>query len=237
MNEKICAYCKNPNNRKRSDFCSDNCRMNFNYKPTTNEFCLECGKLSRKSSNFCSIRCYQQHKKVKIKIENQCNYCKTIFITNRREGSFCSTKCRNAFRYEDNITNNLCVCGEVLVLNKSACENCRIKVDKWRRQNPRPIEQQILNSAKSRAKRKKLPINITIEDIVVPEFCPVLGIKLEKGKNKSQFNSPSLDRIIPELGYVKGNIAIISHKANTIKNNGNLEEIEKVLAYIKSCKT
>lgn len=45
--------------------------------------------------------------------------------------------------------------------------------------------------------------------------------------------SPTLDRIVPEKGYVKGNVAVISHKANRIKNNGSLEELEAVVSYTK----
>ena len=105
---------------------------------------------------------------------------------------------------------------------------------KYKENKPRPLEKQIFNSAKARAKRRKLPIDINLEDIIVPEYCPVLGIKLSRGNGKSQPNSPSLDRIKPELGYVKTNIKIISHKANTIKNNSTIEEIELVLDYMKS---
>lgn len=96
------------------------------------------------------------------------------------------------------------------------------------------MEQQILNSARARAKKKNLPFNINIDDIIIPELCPVLGIKLERGVGKSGPNSPSIDRIIPNLGYVKGNIMIISHKANTIKNNSTIKEIEQVLLYMKT---
>jgi len=54
--------------------------------------------------------------------------------------------------------------------------------------------------------------------VVVPEFCPVLGIKIvpgRQGKGKAtEDNSPSLDKFIPEKGYVPGNIAVISWRAN-----------------------
>ena len=65
----------------------------------------------------------------------------------------------------------------------------------------------------------------------VPEFCPVLGIKLVPYNNGSGFHidSPSLDRIKPELGYIKGNVRVISNRANLLKNNATVEELEKVL--------
>jgi hypothetical protein len=85
----------------------------------------------------------------------------------------------------------------------------------------------ILERAKRRSKKYNLPFNIDISDIIIPEFCPVLEIKLERNYGGSaNDNSPSLDKIIPYLGYVKGNIRVISHKANTMKNNATEEELK-----------
>ncbi len=92
----------------------------------------------------------------------------------------------------------------------------------------------MFTQAKSRAKLKGVPFTITYDDIVIPEFCPVFGIKLEFNKGGPKANSPSLDRIIPELGYVPGNVQVISHRANTIKNDATLEELEQIVAYIRS---
>ena len=84
-------------------------------------------------------------------------------------------------------------------------------------------------SAKTRAQKGNYDFKITPEDIVIPEFCPLLGIKLEKkeyGKGGSfQPASPSLDKIIPELGYVKNNIQVISMKANAMKYNATIDEL------------
>jgi len=88
--------------------------------------------------------------------------------------------------------------------------------------------------AKARAIEKNLPFDIELSDIVIPDFCPVLGISFEvgkKGRGPSD-TSPSLDRIVPEKGYVKGNIEIISFKANRIKSDANVEDLEKVLNYM-----
>lgn len=94
-------------------------------------------------------------------------------------------------------------------------------------------EMMLFNNAKNRAKAKGIPIDITEKDIVFPEYCPVLGIKLEVSNRCARDNSPSIDRTNPSLGYVKGNIAIISHKANTIKSNASVEDVEAVLRYMK----
>lgn len=92
----------------------------------------------------------------------------------------------------------------------------------------------MLIAARSRAKNKSIPFNLDLSDIVIPEFCPVLGMKLEVSKRGQHACSPSLDRIFPEKGYVKGNVVVISHRANMIKNSGTVEEHEKIVEYIKS---
>jgi hypothetical protein len=81
---------------------------------------------------------------------------------------------------------------------------------------------QMLTNAKARAKHFVLPFSITREDIIVPEFCPILGHKLQVRGGRT---APSLDRIVPALGYVPGNIQVISHMANTMKSDATLEEM------------
>ena len=91
------------------------------------------------------------------------------------------------------------------------------------------FRRQLLIQAKARAKKNNLSFDIEIEDIIVPEICPILEIKLERkpyGERGSfRPNSPSLDKIIPELGYIKGNIIVISMKANIMKCNATQEEL------------
>lgn len=67
---------------------------------------------------------------------------------------------------------------------------------------------------------------MTEEDFIIPEKCPVLGLSLKRGDYGAKYNSPSIDRIIPGLGYTKGNVRIISYRANWLKNNATPEEIE-----------
>ena len=78
--------------------------------------------------------------------------------------------------------------------------------------------------AKSRAKIRNRPFNIAPTDIIVPDKCPLLGIDIIRSEGKLTDNSPSLDCFDPEKGYVKGNIWVISQKANSIKRNLSLEE-------------
>jgi len=87
--------------------------------------------------------------------------------------------------------------------------------------------------AKRRAKEKKLPFTITIEDIKVPEYCPVLGLKLIQGDGKVHDASPTLDKIIPSLGYIPENIIVMSKRANTLKSNGTLEEHKQLVKWME----
>jgi hypothetical protein len=84
--------------------------------------------------------------------------------------------------------------------------------------------------AKSRAKRHGLPFNLTEDDIDIPVFCPALGIKLERGEQgRGNFdNSPSLDKIIPAKGYVRGNVVVVSMLANRLKSNATIEQLRNL---------
>jgi hypothetical protein len=93
---------------------------------------------------------------------------------------------------------------------------------RWRAANPLKWMSQV---AKYRAKKAGLPFDEDLSDIVIPEFCPILGLRLSKGTGKACAASPSLDRIVPSLGYVKGNRWVISNRANTMKNDATLDEI------------
>lgn len=85
---------------------------------------------------------------------------------------------------------------------------------------------------KGRAKKHRLPFDLELEDIVIPDKCPVFGVPFVIG-TKSKWN-PSLDRIIPDKGYVKGNITVISVRANSIKNDATPDELRKVADYVDS---
>lgn len=89
-------------------------------------------------------------------------------------------------------------------------------------------EKLMLWRAKSRAIRDSLDFNLSIEDIIIPSTCPLLGVPLFKGEGKLCPNSPTLDKIDPIKGYTKGNVWVISHRANTIKSNCSLEEFESI---------
>jgi len=96
-------------------------------------------------------------------------------------------------------------------------------------------EYYLWKGAKRRAKAKGLDFDIEVSDIIIPQLCPLLNIPIihEVGKGHRNPNSPSLDRIIPSKGYVKNNVRVISNRANLLKNNATVEELEMVLDDLK----
>ena len=87
-------------------------------------------------------------------------------------------------------------------------------------------EKYLYTVTKTRATKRNIPFNLDIEDIVVPKKCPVFNIPLKRGKGAMSNNSPSIDKIIPELGYIKGNVWIISMKANRVKTDLTKNELK-----------
>ena len=99
----------------------------------------------------------------------------------------------------------------------------------WGKNNP---EKSMLIKTKTRAKKNGTEFNIDADDIQIPERCPILNIPIVRefrgGGNKNKgprATSPSIDRLDNTKGYVKGNIQIISHKANVMKNSATPEEL------------
>ena len=148
-------------------------------------------------------------------MEVTCDYCKKPFTYkggmahyNRSESHYCSRSCHKTTH----------------ALSK------RGNVDK---------RYSIWCDVKKRAKQKgKWEFTLSIEDIPeIPEYCPVLGIKIEASKVSGPLDSsPSLDRIDATKGYIPGNVQIISNRANRIKADATAEELEKVYLYVRGTK-
>lgn len=109
-------------------------------------------------------------------------------------------------------------------------ELLRNKQRKFREIEPYPHK--IIRHVKSRCKILNIPFNLTVDDIVMPEFCEITGNKLDY-KNFKNSNFATLDRLIPEKGYVKGNVKIISKKMNILKSNGSIKDFQSIIDYIK----
>lgn len=108
----------------------------------------------------------------------------------------------------------------------------RAYADAKRFKDRHPLQARIqaaIGSARVRARRSGIPFSLTKDNLPsMPKTCPVLGIALTIWGSKTGEDSPSLDRIIPALGYVPGNVRWISTRANTLRSNGTARELALV---------
>lgn len=86
---------------------------------------------------------------------------------------------------------------------------------------------------KSNTKNIGRPWNLEFGDLDFPTHCPILGIEINYFNETISDDSPSFDCVYPELGYVKGNVFIVSQRANRIKNDGSAEEHLAIAKYIQ----
>jgi hypothetical protein len=138
------------------------------------------------------------------------------------------TKSRSEFWTDNKTTDGLhCSC--------KACANAKA-MDYYRNS----WLSYVVRQAKHRAKKSGVPFDISPSDIVIPTHCPILGVRLEIARDISKSlrlkdNSPSLDRKVPEKGYVVGNVFVISMLANRIKTDCTDPTVfDRVAAYIRS---
>jgi len=142
------------------------------------------------------------------------------------------TKRKKREWYEKNKTNPSYRAAVLKASSKYAAKNpSKIKARKQRRSYASYQRSSMLARAKKRAKSKGLEFDLVLADIQIPSHCPVLGIPLSIGKRGDYTNSPSLDRIDNSKGYVKGNVQVISHRANYIKGNATSQELMKVALF------
>ena len=111
-----------------------------------------------------------------------------------------------------------------------AWQDSRLQED-WHEQ----YKERMLVGARKRARRKNIPFSIGREDLPIPRLCPVLGVHLapsEAGAGRND-NAPSVDRIQPDLGYVPGNVVVISWRANRLKWEGSAAEFRKLAEWLE----
>lgn len=90
----------------------------------------------------------------------------------------------------------------------------------------------MLAQAKIRSKQNGIVLDIKESDIVAESICPALNIPIFYDCSRLCDNSPSIDRIDNTHGYIKGNVRVISWRANAIKGDATIEELMKVREYM-----
>lgn len=168
---------------------------------------------------------------------------KTIDLINKKFGRL------KVLKRVENKGNNvqwlcLCECGNDTVvptvrLNNGQCKSCGCLMketvgNRFRKHGQsNTIEYKLLKDAKKRAKQFNREYNIDITDIIIPNLCPILNIPIIISKGKCTENSPSLDRINSKYGYIKGNVRVISLRANRLKQDSTIEELKKIILYME----
>ena len=113
--------------------------------------------------------------------------------------------------------------------NKAYALAHRPEISAW---NKSRVAANMFYHAKRRAQQQDTPFNISLDDIVIPLRCPVFGCIMKPGTHQRHEQSPTLDKVIPKLGYVKGNVRVICHRANWLKGNASLKELKQLVAYV-----
>lgn len=116
-------------------------------------------------------------------------------------------------------------------------EKIKIKNKMWQKENKEKV---LENAKKYKEKRRQEDIcyflyekvqaskkekDISIKDIQeiykIDNLCPILRVPLRRGTRYT----PTVDRIDPTKGYIKGNIQVISWLANRMKSDATKEEL------------
>lgn len=145
-----------------------------------------------------------------------CKICNSEFMPITSANKICSDRCRKVSLKERT----------VIRLEKTKRQRAKI-MKKYRDSNPIRFK---IRAICSKSKYNGIPFDLTEEDIIIPDICPVLGIPLD---GKTRDRGWSVDRIVPEKGYVKSNIRIISMRANRLKSDASLLDVENILKYMK----
>jgi hypothetical protein len=181
-----------------------------------------------------------------------------MFKTRRKQAKFCSKICSNVFNgnlvnqnNKNKKTCNICLIEKTfnkfslyvktdkLSPRKDTCKNCcRAKESREIRERTWEFESKkiMLNNSKMRAKRSNMEFTITENDISIPECCPVLGIPLYRSKRENWNNSPSIDRIDNTKGYIKDNVVVVSRRANILKKDATIDELQKLADFYSKMK-
>ena len=188
-----------------------------------------------------------------------CLECNSLL--GKRQKKFCSCKCMNVYnarefgmkhREENPNRYKICKeCNQSLNLNKfsliekwnpnsdtkNTCKKCSIKIrqtEKLNRDWKVDAAKLLYKNIKSRCKRIGREFSIDLNDILIPEKCPVFGFDLKREDRQTWMFAPSVDRIDSSKGYIKGNVTVVSRRANILKRDATLEELEKLFNYYKT---
>ena len=103
----------------------------------------------------------------------------------------------------------------------------------WASATPQGRIERLVCQLKRKAKHKGQRFEIGAKDLLpAPDVCPALGIPLRYDGKGPRGNWATIDKIVPALGYIPGNVQIISWRANRLKGDGSPRELLAIVNYI-----
>ncbi len=142
-----------------------------------------------------------------------CGVCSSDITGKRLNAVYCSNRCGGIAR------------------NRRFASKHPDKIKDNQQRQLKKFEQRVVTRIRSKCKAKGIPFDLDVIDVVPPDVCPVLGIKLALHNQGRGYHSDSasVDRIDPTKGYTKGNVRVISARANLLKNDATSDELRLVL--------
>lgn len=198
--------------------------------PTGHKKCSICLEIK-------TLDCFKKESKLLFGVSSSCRECKNSGkyrpwtrwteeeISAWPENYKKCIVCKNLKHFSAFHKNKNCLFG--LNTTCSECRGYNSKVQ-WQHNKSTKPEYYLWNSARSRSNKRGLEFSILVEDIVIPDVCPIFKVKMIP---KTDY-APSLDRKDPSKGYTKDNIAVISRRANIIKNNASSKELRAIANWI-----
>ena len=189
-------------------------------------YCLECNSpLGKRQKKFCSCKCMNVYNAREFGMKNREEKPNRYKVCNSCEQSLNLSKFSLIEKW--NINSD----------TKNTCKKCSIKIrqtEKLNRDWKVDAARLLYKNIKSRCKRMGREFSIDIKDIIIPEKCPVFGFELKREDRETWMCAPSVDRIDSSKGYIKGNVTVVSRRANIIKRDATLEELEQLFNYYKT---
>jgi hypothetical protein len=143
----------------------------------------------------------------------------------RLDRFFTGTPCRHGHLAQRYVSNTTCI----------ACSVQHAAA--WQRAHPEAgWLQHAMDNGKQRAAKRGVPFALAKDYLktLMVDTCPALGCQLVyRNPGAPAWNSATVDRIIPSEGYVPGNVVVISHLANAIKQNATADQILAVGSWLK----
>ena len=190
-------------------------------------YCLECNSpLKKRQKKFCSYKCMNV-------------YNARIFKEQHKENNPEKWRVCDVCNQEKNLSHFslLDKTRKTTTERKSTCKKCSASIrqtEKLNRDWKVDAAKLLYKNIKSRCKRTGREFSIDLEDIFIPEKCPVFGFDLKREDKKTWMCAPSVDRIDSSKGYIKGNVTVVSRRANILKRDATVEELELLLNYYKT---